>query len=500
MADQITDPSFLGQALGPIVDGDTVPTDDSFVSVNPATGLPLVNIGVSSAKVVDLAVSAALAAGSGAWRTTSPSMRARLLARLADLVDLHRDELAALEVADNGKPMREALSGDIPFAAEVLRYYSGWPTKVVGSSLPNSIPNMLAFTSMEPVGVVAAITPWNFPLLQLVYKLGPALATGCTVVVKPSELASVTTLRLAELVHEAGFPPGVVNVVPGGPEVGAELVAHPGVAKIAFTGQTSTGQAIMRASSMGLKRLTLELGGKSPHILAANADLDRSLAAAFRGIFYNQGQVCVAGSRLLVHRSIAESVVNRLTVLAEETRVGPGADPATDMGPLISASQLRRVQEAVESARTEGASIAAGGDAATVAGYEGGFYFRPTVITDVQADMYVAREEIFGPVLSVMTWEDDEDLLRLANGASYGLAAGLWSSDVSWALAMAARLEAGTVWINSYGRFDVAVPFGGRKASGFGRELGEEALHAYLAPKSIWLDTSVRGQPRAGGL
>lgn len=496
MAQETTELSFLRQTLGPVVDGTVAPADESLVSVNPATGQPLVAIGIASAEVVDLAVSTASTVGAGPWRATPPSARSRLLARLADLVDLHGDELAALEVADNGKPLREARSGDVFFAAEVLRYYSGWPTKLAGSSLPTSIPDLMAFTSTEPVGVVAAITPWNFPLLQLVYKLGPALATGCTVVVKPSELASVTTLRLVELVHEAGFPPGVVNVVTGGPEVGAELVAHPGVAKIAFTGQTSTGQAIMRASAAGLKRLSLELGGKSPHIIAADADLERALAAAFRGIFYNQGQVCVAGSRLLVHRSIAETVVGRLAVLADETRVGPGLDPTTDMGPLISGPQRRRVQEAVESARVEGASVVAGGDAPSITGYEGGFYFRPTVITDVLPHMHVAREEIFGPVLSVLTWEDEEDLLGIANGDGYGLAAGIWSSDVSWAMAMAGRIEAGTVWINSYGKFDAAVPFGGRKASGFGRELGEEALHAYLAPKSIWLDTSVRRPPR----
>jgi acyl-CoA reductase-like NAD-dependent aldehyde dehydrogenase len=347
---------------------------------------------------------------------------------------------------------------------------------------------MLTLGKREPVGVVAAITPWNFPLLEVAYKLGPALAAGCTVVVKPSELAPLSTLRLMDLIHEVGFPPGVVNVVIGGPEVGAGLVRHPGVSKIAFTGQTATGKEIMRASIDGLKRVTLELGGKNPNIVFADANLEAATGGAFGGAFFNQGQACVAGSRLFVEEPIAEEMVARLTEQANQVRLGHGLDAQTQMGPLISAPHRRRVLGYVESATEQGADVAAGGAEASVKGFEGGYFLQPTVISGVRNDMRVAQEEIFGPVLSVITWKDEDELRRLANGVDFGLAAGIWSSDTNKALRLADDLQAGTVWINTYGMFDVAVPFGGRKHSGFGRELGAEALEPYLQSKSIWVD------------
>jgi acyl-CoA reductase-like NAD-dependent aldehyde dehydrogenase len=340
----------------------------------------------------------------------------------------------------------------------------------------------------RPVGVVAAITPWNFPLLEVAYKLGPGLAAGCTFVVKPSELAPLSTLRLMELVHEAGFPPGVVNVVIGGPEVGAALVGHPGVAKIAFTGQTATGKAILRASIDDLKRVMVELGGKSPNIVCADANLEAAAAGAFGGIFFNQGQACVAGSRLFVEESIGDSFTERLVDRATNLRVGNGLDRATEMGPLISSSHRERVHGYVDAARADGANVLAGGEDATVPGFEGGFYFRPTVIGGVRNDMRLAQEEVFGPVLAVIPWRSVEELSALANNVDYGLAAGIWSSDTSKALRLAETSDAGTVWINTYGMFDVAVPFGGRKHSGYGRELGEEALDPYLQSKSVWVD------------
>jgi len=489
MASTDTQPriDFLEEPLRLYIDGAFVETDEGMASLNPATGRTLAEAPLATVREVDAAVEAAARAFDD-WRFTPPTQRARLIWRLADLLEAHKAEFATIEVLDNGKPMWEAEAVDIALTIELLRYYGGWTTKIEGKVPPNSIPGMLSMVKREPVGVVAAITPWNFPLLEVAYKLGPALAAGCTIVIKPSELAPLSTLRLTQLVDEAGFPPGVINVVIGGPEVGAALVRHPDVQKVAFTGQTATGKEIMRTAVDGLKRVTLELGGKSPNIVFADANLEAAASGAFGGIFFNQGQACVAGSRLFVEAPVAEELTDRVAAQAKQIRLGSGLDPETQMGPLISANHRARVKGYVDSARDEGAEVAAGGGEATVAGLEGGFFLEPTVLAGMRNDMKASQEEIFGPVLAVIPWETEDELLALANGIDYGLASGIWTADTSKALRIADRLDAGTVWINTYGMFDVSVPFGGRKHSGFGKELGEEALEPYLHSKSVWVD------------
>jgi phenylacetaldehyde dehydrogenase len=489
------DIGFLRRPLRLYINGEFAETAQTLTVLNPATGKPLAQAPLATGHEVDLAVRAAHAAFPR-WRFTPPAERARLIWALADLLEEHQEELATIEVLDNGKPLGEARAVDIALTIGLLRYYAGWSTKISGSVPPNSIPGMLSMIRREPVGVVAAITPWNFPLLEVAYKLGPALAAGCTIVIKPSELAPLSALRLMDFIDQAGFPPGIVNVVIGGPEVGSALVRHPLVDKIAFTGQTETGKAILRASAEDLKRVTLELGGKSPNIVFADADLEAAAAGAFGGIFFNQGQACVAGSRLFAEAPIVDALTEQVARRAQALRLGHGLDPGTEMGPLISAPHRDRVLGYVDSAAAEGAEIVTGGHPAEVSGLDG-FFTEPTVIGGVRNDMRVAQEEIFGPVLSVIGWHDLDELKALANDVRYGLAAGIWTRDTSKALRLADYLDAGTVWINTYGMFDPAVPFGGRKHSGFGRELGEEALDPYLQSKSIWIDLEA-AVPQAG--
>lgn len=481
---------FLTRPLRMLIGEEWVQGADTFETHDPATGEVLASVPLASQEDVDSAVEAARRAFDDGWRDIAPVTRSKLIWRLADALEDNAEELAMLEVLDNGKPLSEAQGVDIPLSIELLRYYAGWPTKINGDLLPNSIPGLLSFRKREPVGVAGAIAPWNFPLLEILYKIGPALAAGCTVVGKPASWTPLTTLRFAELVQEVGFPAGVVNILTGpGATVGAAIAAHPGIDKVAFTGQTETGQEILRAAIPSLKRVSLELGGKSPNIVFADAHRDAALAGAFGGIFFNQGQACVAGSRLFVEESIADSFVEELSERARSVRLGQGLDPATEMGPLVSASHREAVKGHIEQARDGGASIRVGGDDAAVEGLDGGYFLHPTVIDRVTNDMHVAQTEIFGPVASVLRFGDFDELVDLANDVRYGLAAGVWTADVNKALKIADAVNAGTVWINTYGMFDVAVPFGGHKMSGFGgRELGEEALDAYLQAKSIWID------------
>ncbi len=482
---------FLTRPKRLLIGGEWVEGIDSFVTSDPATGEALAEIPVAGPAQVDQAVEAAGLAFRDGWRDMAPTRRQRLIWNLADLLEEQKDELALIEVLDNGKPLWEAELVDIALSIEILRYYAGWATKINGDVLPNSIPGLLSLRKREPIGVVGAIAPWNFPLLEIIYKVGPALAAGCTIVGKPASWTPLTTLRFAELVNEAGIPPGVINIVTGpGPEVGGAIVSHPGIDKVAFTGQTQTGQEILRQAIPSLKRVSLELGGKSPNVVFADAHMEAAMAGAFGGVFFNQGQACVAGSRLFVEERIADDFAAELTDRAKAVRLGQGLDPKTQMGPLVTASHRETVKGYICSASDGGAEIVAGGKEAIVEGLENGFFMQPTVVDRVTNDMTVAQEEIFGPVVSILRFSEWDELISLANDVRYGLAAGVWTSDVNKALKFADAVRAGTVWINTYGMFDVAVPFGGHKMSGFGgRELGEEALDAYLQPKSIWIDT-----------
>jgi len=419
----------------------------------------------------------------------APSDRAKLLWRVGERILQHREELAELETLDQGKPIFESGKIDVPFVAEIFFYYSGWATKIEGATLPNRA-GALCYTLREPVGVCGLITPWNFPLLLMSWKLAPALAAGCTVVHKPAQWTSLTALRLAEILQEAGLPPGVVNIVPGkGSIAGASLAAHPGVDKIAFTGSTETGREVMKTAAGTTKRITLELGGKSPNIVFADADLDAAARGAAAGIFYNKGEVCAAGSRLFVEATVHDALMERLLERASKWPVGDPLDPKTRVGPLVHEEQLRKVMGFVEAGRKEGARVVLGGERAKIGDGEGAF-LQPTIFTGVQNTMTIAREEIFGPVLSVIRFEEFDDVLRKSNDTFYGLAAGVWSRDIARAHRAARALQAGTVWINSYAHYDPAVPFGGYKQSGFGRELGREGLDAFLQTKSVWVDLS----------
>jgi phenylacetaldehyde dehydrogenase len=464
------------------VSGKTFPTYD------PSTGEVLAQVAEGDRADIDLAVKAARKAfDEGPWRKMTPSERGRLIWKLGDLIDQHLEEFAFLESLDNGKPLTVARAADVPLAAELFRYMAGWATKLEGNTIPLSVPytpsaKYLSYTLREPVGVVGQIIPWNFPLLMAAWKLGPALATGCTVVLKPAEQTPLSALRLGELILEAGFPEGVINIVPGyGETAGAALAAHNDVDKIAFTGSTEVGKLIVHAATGNLKRVSLELGGKSPNVIFKDADLDVAIPGAASGIFFNQGQCCCAGSRLYVEKDIFDKVIEGISASAKKIRVGSGLDPKTQMGPLVSEEQLNRVCGYLESGFSQGAKAAAGGQKKGDKGY----FVEPTVLVDTTEDMKVVQEEIFGPVVVAMPFSSTEEIIPRANDNVYGLAAGIWTRDISKAHRMAESLQAGTVWINCYNIFDAALPFGGYKQSGWGREMGHDVLNNYTQTKAV---------------
>ena len=455
--------------------------------VNPATEDVIASVAAADQADVDAAVEAARAALNGPWGKMSARERGRLVSRMATRLMERADEIARLETLHNGKPIFESRQIEIPSAAECLEYYAGWADKVTGETIPVK-GNYLAYTLREPVGVVAAIVPWNFPLLLASWKVGPALATGNTVILKPAAETPLTALALGEIAAEVGLPPGVLNVLTApGAAVGQALVAHPGIDKIAFTGGTATGKAIMRSAADTLKRITLELGGKSPNIVLPDADLDAALRGATTGIFYGKGEVCAAGSRLLVAREIKDAFVEKLAARTKKMVAGDPLDPKTRYGSLVSKRHFDTVSRYVDLAKKEGAALVAGGERVDI-GTGKGYFFAPTVFDNVTPDMTIAREEIFGPVLATIEFADIDEAIARANDTPYGLAAAVWTRDIKKAHYVARRLQAGTVWVNTYNVYDTAVPFGGYKASGFGREMGAHALEHYTQTKAVWVD------------
>ncbi len=455
----------------------------TFPTINPATEEVICHVSEADADDVDRAVRAAREAFErGPWRKAPASERGRLLHRLADLIENHADELARLESLDNGKPYSVARAADVPKAAACYRYFAGWADKVQGRTIPIK-GDYFCYTRLEPVGVVGQIIPWNFPLIMQAWKLAPALATGNTVVMKPAEQTPLTALRIGELIVEAGFPPGVVNLLPGyGPAAGAAIARHMDVDKIAFTGSTAVGHLIMEAAAQSnLKRVTLELGGKSPNIIFADADFDQAIEGAHMALFYNQGQSCSAGSRTFVEERAYDEFVERSAARARRRRVGDPFDPATEQGPQVDQEQYQKVMRYIGSGKSEGARLMCGGNRVG----ERGWFIEPTVFADVKDDMAIAREEIFGPVMSIIKFRDLEEVVDRANRTEYGLAAAVWTRDIGKAYSIANNVRAGTVWVNCYNAFDPAAPFGGFKQSGMGRELGEYGLQQYTESKTV---------------
>lgn len=478
---------FIG---GQWVDADSGKT---FKSPNPSTGETFAEVAEADKADIDKAVAAARQAYEGKWSKMSARDRGRLLYKLAQLIEHRAPELAELETRDNGKPIKESLYIDLPQVAENFEYFAGWSTKIEGETIP--VPGkMFNYTLREPVGVCGQIIPWNFPLLMAAWKLAPALAAGNTVVLKPAEQTPVTAMELAKLIQEAGFPEGVVNIVPGyGETAGAALAAHPGIDKIAFTGSTEVGKLIAKAAAENLTKVSLELGGKAPNIVFADADMEQAVNGAMMSIFFNQGQVCCAGSRLFLEEDVKDQFLEKLKEKAQRVNVGDPMDKSTQMGPQVSEEQLNRIKSYIDIGRAEGATVFAGGECPKLEGaFQKGYFFQPTIFSEVKNDMRVAQEEIFGPVVSVITFKDEDDLIKQANETVYGLSAGIWTRDITRAHRFAKEIKAGVVWINTFNMFSPASPFGGYKQSGYGREMGKHALELYTQVKSVWVDLSGR--------
>ncbi len=465
------------------VSGRTLPV------INPATGEQLTTVPDAGPEDVDRSVQAARRTFENrAWRGMDVSKRERIIWRIGDLIEKNKEELGTLESLNNGKTFREALRGDIPPTCDIFHYYAGWARKIYGETIPVD-GNYLNYTLREPVGVVGMITAWNYPMLLAAWKVAPALATGCSMVIKPSEMTPLTTFKLVEYCLEAGVPEGVVNVVTGyGPTAGEALARHMDVDKIAFTGSIRTARSLLKASGeSNLKRLSLELGGKSPNIIFPDADLERAMKAAFWGIYANKGEVCSAGSRLLVHEKIYDEFINRLAERARKMKVGNPMDPATEMGCQISQAQLERIMAYIQSGIGEGARLVCGGERDTEGDKAQGFFVKPTIFADVRPHMKIAQEEIFGPVLAALKFREVEEAAEIANSTIYGLVSAVWTRDIRVAHRMAQQIKAGSVWINAYNCFDSSSPFGGYKQSGFGREMGAHALESYTQVKSVWV-------------
>ncbi|CAN5234367.1 aldehyde dehydrogenase family protein [soil metagenome] len=461
---------------------------ETFTTLNPATGKPLAEIAKGGAADVDLAVIAARRAFEGEWSRVKPYDRQQILLRLADLVDANFEELAILDTLEMGAPISRTRLNKRR-AMTMLRYYAGMATQIGGETVENSMPGrFVSYIVREPVGVVGAIVPWNGPLTTAVWKIAPAIATGCTIVFKPAEEASLTPLRFAELATEAGLPAGVLNVITGFGEVGAAIAGHMDIDKVAFTGSTQTGQHIIRASAGNIKRLSLELGGKSPDIVMNDANLDAAVPGASMAVFANAGQICSAGTRLFVQRGVYDEFVERVGNFANALKVGNGMDPEVQMGPLVSSQQLDRVSEYLSAGREEGAQVVAGGERLTEGSLADGYFVKPTVFGQVGDTMSIAREEIFGPVISAIPFDDLDEVVRRANATEYGLGSGVWTTNLSTAHELSRSIRAGSVWVNCYQAMDPGMPFGGYKMSGYGRESGREHLDEFLHSKSVWIN------------